>query len=328
MSNNTSEENSENTKHYERPEIINLMMSPKALIGGLLVYVGLGVPILLKSESDVLLQLKSQAPMIIGIIVAIFGFAVMFSEVNRLKRKSREERFIDVDEKRNIDNSELQIRILNDIKSLKAQTDNLSPDKLEEMANKIAEKKSADTKELFESFENYFNDIRSVLIDQAHTADKKASILLDKGTAYSKGGITFFIISIIVWQLLSWVTEFKDQYIYGIVSCSLLFVFIEFLAAWFLKQYRQFVDTSTYLIKVKSIFDKYMLSYLAIKSFGTESGNEDSKYQAMLKILEEDIKWPESYLMKNGDISFAKEALETMTHFAKAMKSEVKNQAK
>ncbi|MDH8179558.1 hypothetical protein QIG81_27635, partial [Klebsiella pneumoniae] len=76
------------------------------------------------------------------------------------------------------------------------------------------------------------------------------------GTSYSKGGITFFITSIIVWQVLSWLTGFKEQYIYGMISCSLLFIFIEFLSAWFLKQYRHFVDTSTYHIKVKSIFDK------------------------------------------------------------------------
>lgn len=70
------------------------------------------------------------------------------------------------------------------------------------------------------------------------------------------------------------------------------------------------------------------MSFLAIKTLGQNTSNEETKYQAMLKVLEEDIKWPESYLLKNGDVSFAKEALETMTHFAKAMKSEVKNQAK
>ncbi|MEI8624989.1 hypothetical protein P4S67_12395 [Pseudoalteromonas sp. B137] len=71
-----------------------------------------------------------------------------------------------------------------------------------------------------------------------------------------------------------------------------------------------------------------MMSFLAIKSLGTNAADEDAKYQAMLKVLEEDIKWPETYLLKNGDVSFAQEAFETMTHFAKTMKSEAKNQAK
>lgn len=71
-----------------------------------------------------------------------------------------------------------------------------------------------------------------------------------------------------------------------------------------------------------------MLSFLAIKTLGGDSDNQESKYQAMLKILEEDIKWPETYSLKNGDISFAKEALGTMTHLAKAMGIEAKKQSK
>ncbi|MFY0678556.1 MAG: hypothetical protein JXR18_14860 [Neptuniibacter sp.] len=324
-----SEDNTEeNQQRIERPSLYKFMSSPKALIGGFLVYTGIGIPFLLRTESDLLILLKDQAPMVIGVIVAILGFVMMTSEISKFKLKYREERFVDVDDKRSSEDSDLQLRILKDIKSLKAQSSNLNSERIEELISKAAEKKSAESSELFESFENYFNDIRTVLVEQAHTADKKASILLDKGTSYSKGGITFFIVSIIAWQVLSWITGFKDQYIYGIVSCSLLFIFIEFLSAWFLKQYRHFVDTSTYHIKVKSIFDKYMMSFLAIKSLGNETSNEEAKYQAMLKILEEDIKWPETYLLKNGDVSFAKEALETMTHFAKAMKSEVKNQSK
>ena len=179
--------------------------------------------------------------------------------------------------------------------------------------------------DIFVSFESYFNEIRRVLLEQAHISDQKASRLLDKGTLYSKWGIIFFVFSIIIWQILSWVTEFKVQYIYGIVSCSLLFIFIEFLAAWFLKQYRHFVDTSTYHIKVKSIFDKYMMSYLAIKSLGNETESSEPKYQLMLKILEDEIKWPDSQHLKNIDVSFAKEALDTMSYFMKAMKSEIKN---
>jgi hypothetical protein len=311
-----------------RPFFASMIFNPKVIIGVLLMYAGLGIPFLLRTQSDILLILKDQSPTILGVVSAFIGLSLALGEMTKLKRLRREERFIDVDEKRGGSDSKFQAHILSEIRTIKSQSENLSTEKVEDLVSKFVEKKSIDNTDMFDSFENYFNEIRGVLIEQAHTADKKASILLDKGTAYSKGGITFFITSIVAWQILSWLTEFKEQYIYGIVSCSLLFIFIEFLAAWFLKQYRHFVDTSTYHIKVKSIFDKYMMSYLAIKSLGGSSSDEEQKYQAMLKILEEDIKWPESYQLKNGDVSFAKEALETMTHFAKAMKSEVKNQAK
>ncbi|MCG8520184.1 MAG: hypothetical protein MI794_19540 [Pseudomonadales bacterium] len=319
---------SSSAEAVDRPLFASMVFNPKMIIGIVLMYAGLGIPFLLKTQSDIILLLKNQSPTILGVASAFIGLSLAFGEFSKIQRLRREERFIDVDEKRGEIDNKLQARILHEIKNIKSQSDNLAPEKIEEMVSKIVERKSVENAEMFDTFENYFNEIRGVLIEQAHTADKKASILLDKGTAYSKGGITFFITSIVAWQVLSWLTEFKEQYIYGIVSCSLLFIFIEFLAAWFLKQYRHFVDTSTYHIKVKSIFDKYMMSYLAIKTLGGNSSNEEQKYQAMLKVLEEDIKWPESYLLKNGDISFAKEALETMTHFAKAMKSEVKSQSK
>ncbi len=328
MSTKTPEKNTDRIEHFDKPHIFKLFSSPKTLIGGVLIYAGIGIPFLLRSESSILILLENKGPMIAGVIVALIGVFMMFSEIGKVKIQRKEDRFIDVDDKRASENSELQLKILQDIKSLKAQSNTLTPEKIKELIDTVSENKSSEIKNLFESFESYFNDIRSVLIEQAHTADKKASILLDKGTAYSKGGITFFIISIISWQILSWITGFKEQYIYGIVSCSLLFIFIEFLSAWFLKQYRHFVDTSTYHIKVKSIFDKYMMSFLAIKSLGHANSNEEAKYQAMLRLLEDDIKWPESYLHNRAEVSFAKEALEAMTHFAKAMKSEAKNQSK
>lgn len=328
MSSVEKEEPTERREAIERPEVFKLMFNTKFLIGAVFIYAGIGIPFLLKTQSDVTILFKEFGPSVIGVVVAFIGIAMAFGEMNKIKRLRREDRFVDVDERRSSEDVKFQKRILNEINTIKAKSDSLSPEGVEDIVSKMIEAKAVDQESMFDSFESYFNEIRRVLLEQAHTSDKKASILLDKGTAYSKGGITFFISSIIAWQILSWLTDFKEQYIYGIVSCSLLFIFIEFLAAWFLKQYRHFVDTSTYHIKVKSIFDKYMMSYLAIKSLSGNESNDESKYQAMLKVLEEDIKWPESYLLKNGDVSFAKEALETMTHFAKAMKSEVKNQGK
>ncbi len=309
------------------PLFSSLLLNQKVLFGFLLIYGGIGLPILVKnSDATLLVLLQNNIWSIGGILVAFVGMLLVFPEVAKQQKLRREQRFTDVDDARTSSEQEFQVKIYQELESIKSKAEGVSLEKVDEIVNQVIESKSQKNEHLFESFEDYFDSIRTVLLEQARVADKKASILLDKGTAYSKAGITFFIISIVSWQLLSWWTDFKPQYIYGIVSCSLLFIFIEFLAAWFLKQYRQFVDTSTYLIKVKSIFDKYMLSFLAIKTLGGNEDNQEAKYQAMLKVLEEDIKWPEAYLLKNGDVSFAKEALETMTHFTKAMKSEIKNQ--
>lgn len=172
-------------------------------------------------------------------------------------------------------------------------------------------------KESSNSFKEYFNHIIKNLELKSSDADKKASILLDNGKFYSMIGIFYFIISIIVWQFYISSVGFKTHHIYGIISSSLVFVFIEFLSAWYLRQYKSFSDTSTYLTKIKSIFDKYMLIYL----ISVEINEND--FNVLLEQLASEIKWPETYLLKNADISFAKEALETMTTMAQAFQKEV-----
>jgi len=73
---------------------------------------------------------------------------------------------------------------------------------------------------------------------------------------------------------------------------------------------------------IKSIFDRYMLAYLVLKE---ASGENKEKLLEVLPLLKEDIKWPETYLLKNGDISFAKETLETMTYILKTIKEAAKD---
>lgn len=171
-----------------------------------------------------------------------------------------------------------------------------------------------------DSFKLYFLKIVNTLEEKSIDSDKKASILLDNGKLYFITGITYFIIAIIFWQIyISYIGEFKTNHIYGIISTSLVFIFIEFISAWYLRQYKSFSDTSTYLTKIKSIFDKYMLIYLV----SAEKGDKD--FTILLEQLSSEIKWPETYLLKNADVSFAKDALETMTTMAQAFKNEVKN---
>lgn len=169
-------------------------------------------------------------------------------------------------------------------------------------------------------FPSYFTNVINYLEIKSIDSDKKASLLLDNGKRYSGLGILFFIFATIIWQLyITYVGEFKTHHIYGIVSTSLVFIFIEFLSAWYLRQYKSFSDTSTYLTKIKSIFDKYMLIYLV----SVEKGDKD--FTILLEQLSSEIKWPETYLLKNADVSFAKDALETMTTMAQTFKNEVKN---
>lgn len=45
----------ENQDRVERPEVFKILSSPKAMLGGVLIYAGIGIPFLLKTESDIFL---------------------------------------------------------------------------------------------------------------------------------------------------------------------------------------------------------------------------------------------------------------------------------
>lgn len=309
----------------QRPFSPISVITPKIVIYITCAYAGMILYYFSMHDVDFIETIRKSGIKYFGLFIAIIFMMLFMFEFIKVMRRRNEERFIDVDNKRkSYSRSSDTDVILTELQQLKANQSSIDYDKIVNLVNMTRKEQSQSDTEIYSSFSSYFNSIKYLLEEQARVADQKASILLDKGTSYSKGGITFFIISIISWQILSWSGGFKEQYIYGIVSCSLLFIFIEFLSAWFLKQYRHFVDTSTYLIKVKSIFDRYMLSYLTVQHLSSSSDDNKAKYQKMLTLLSEDIKWPESYLLKNGDISFAKEAMETMTHFAKAIRSEAK----
>lgn len=293
-----------------------LIRRPKFILFVMLCYLGIGMIAIGITKQDIFPLFREYGMVFAGAFIILIGFVLYYDDYIK-RRGTYDESFVSVDERwqKQADPS-LYEKLVQEIKDIKSEQ-NVDYERIESILKKSTTERETVKKELYHSFESYFDGLREVLERKANDADVKASKLLDKGTSYSKNGIFFFICTIVVWQVLSAITGFKEQYIYGIVSCSVLFIFIEFLSAWFLKQYRNFVDTSTYLIKVKSIFDRYMLCHLAI----THSTKDVTHLN---KVLADDIKWPETYLFKNADVGFAKEAMEAMTYLAKSFKEEAK----
>lgn len=214
-----------------------------------------------------------------------------------------------------IDNLESNV-----LKKLSSELDASNKQKIEQTIEQRLEAKLLERILPEYSFPAYFSTMRSALDKQISNSDQKGSLLLDKGTNYARAGIIFYLVSIVAWQVALLGQDIKPQHIYGIVGCSLLFIFIEFLSAWFLKQYRQYVDTSTYLIKVKSTLERYILAYFAIHD--ASKGGVD--YSNVVSMLSEEIKWPQSYLTKSPEIGFAKECLETSTQLIRSLRGEPK----
>lgn len=160
-----------------------------------------------------------------------------------------------------------------------------------------------------------------VLEDKAKLADEKASALLDRGVVYTKFGIGFFITSIVVWQVLAWWRGFQTQLIFGISSSAVLFVFVQFLSSWFLKQYRHFVEVSTYLIEIKSVFDRYALLHHLVREVASKEGAKDDTLMALVGALKEEMKWPRARPGFTQDVYYAKDALGATEELVKLIRT-------
>lgn len=244
----------------------------------------------------------------------IFLIALAYGLYDNQRKAQHERRFIDIDLSSRDDRLRRQISLLQAQLRQQQATLAKSTSKIEN----LTKQEIASQTNQQHGFSLHFRNMTTTLEDKAATADKKASALLDRGIIYIKFGIVFYIFSIIIWQLLAWYKGFQYQFIYGIIASSVLFVFIEFISAWFLKQYRQFVDTSTYLIKVKSMFDKHMLLFQMAVDMETYNLKNES-FTALTDALKDDIRWPESYLLKNPDAGFVQEFMNSLTEVARVL---------
>lgn len=145
-------------------------------------------------------------------------------------------------------------------------------------------------------FEVFISNILKSLSAYASSSEVTATKLLDKGVAFMAGGLIFYVVAIAIWQVFANLTKPDSHVMYiGMAACSMTFIVIEFLAAWFFKQYRYYVEVSLSCLRVRSVYDRYLLSYYALKEFEGAGSNEAR--DKIMETLKEDVKWP---TYKNG----------------------------
>ncbi|SFA81802.1 hypothetical protein [Pseudomonas sp. NFPP24] len=253
-------------------------------------------------ESDILIRLLSNIDYkvfgVASILAVGFILFVVLQFQEYFSDRPLSSSFVDIDERASSNRVEAQISELRyEVQKIKAGQDNSVVSKRDDVESK------AELHE-FSAIEYYIHRLIKSLDKHIETSEKKASKLLDTGTLYLRRGIYFYVASIFLWQIIAHVWGVDKPLIYGVISCSLTFLVVEFLAAWFLKQYRSFIDSSIQFMKVRSVFDRYLLSYYAIKEFSIDEpeGNVESKAQ-ILKVLAEEVKWPEALNSKSGDMN-------------------------
>lgn len=253
-------------------------------------------------------------------LIGIGAVAYMYATVRIFKIRS----FSEIDEraKKESINAETLRSVTDEIREL-TQAEKIDYSKIEEIIRQQISKNEQPVTS--SDFRGHSFSLARILEEKARLSDEKASTLLDKGTFYVWVGIIFYLASIVVWQVVIAQSTFRPEFIYGMVSCTFLFLFIEFLSAWFLKQYRHFVDTSTYLLKVKAIFDRYHLLFLAIAGEKKDLSEDEVKSKLLSKALMDEFPWPNDSHLNKADVAFAKEALTSLSSLVKATRADKKD---
>ena len=162
------------------------------------------------------------------------------------------------------------------------------------------------------NFELYCN---KVVLDLEFQIDKnrlKAAELLRTGIIIIISGILGYIgVAYLLVGVFFEMHEFKPHYFYLMVSLSLLFIFIQFLGGWFLRQYRRTLNSSLYLNTLKPNLDKYLLSYYVICEFSNEEERKNLLKELLL-IVSNEFKNLDSSLLTLQEENFAKEVTDSI----------------
>lgn len=259
-------------------------------------------------------------PSFIGFSMVIFGvYFLLRWRISLPREKHDVVNFVDVDNKYTImkySQSSAEQRLVDELsnKNEKPLTSLNDHEIIEE------ESPNNNSKNRNDSVHLALKQTITILEQKANAADEKASLLLQRGVSYTKFGIGYYLISIILWQAMFWHYGFKKEYLYGIISCSFLFIFIEFLSAWFLKQYKNFTDNSVYLLKVKSIFDRFLIVYAIEEKENNSNEKGVINYKKSIELLSKDFIWPDVSVIESKENTFAKETMTSITELINAVK--------
>jgi hypothetical protein len=102
---------------------------------------------------------------------------------------------------------------------------------------------------------------------------------------------------------------FKMHYTYFMVSLSLLFVFIQFLGGWFLRQYKNSLNNAIVLNTSKPILEKYLLAYFVVIEFTNEE-NRVNYLSSLLNLMSAKDSNSNSHF--SDEPNFAKDVLDSL----------------
>lgn len=166
-------------------------------------------------------------------------------------------------------------------------------------------------------FELYANAVVKTFDERINFSENKASQLLNRGQWLMGFGVVFYIGAIVFWQIAVRAWGYSHPLIAAMISCSLVFIVIEFLAAWFLRQYRSYIEASMAYLQVRSVYTNYLLTYYAVNQFGQDAENRST----LVDMLGGEIKWPAFKELSKNDFNYMAESISGFSMVLEKLKS-------
>lgn len=201
---------------------------------------------------------------------------------------------------------------------------NYSKPPLQEKVQRTVEGRLESRKLLDMPFEDYLNAIVKALDTRISLSEIKANGLLQQGKGLMKWGLFLYALTVIGWQFAAHQWGYSHTLAVGMISCSLMFVVVEFMAAWLLKQYRSYVDSSMAYLQVRSVYSNYLLAYYAVNQMSDIPDSRD----IMVKMLSQEIKWPALSDLHKNDFNYMVEAISGFTGIVEKLKATFSNSQK
>jgi hypothetical protein len=253
--------------------------------------------------------LVSTAP----IFIQILSMEGPYNDYVQIRDKIQNNRFFVSEQEQQNDGNELKL----EVEELKKKFDDFSTVKIDKMINELVEQKKPSHQNI--TFQSYFNKMLDTLSNEADKIEKKAKDFFWQGMVFSIMGILVASGFLVFWINYFSIKRFELYDIFELISGTIIILLIEFLGAWFLKQYKVLSEKSLHILKIKSSLDRYLLSYLAINEFAT-SDKRESYLNQLLSTLDKDLRFPPDPSTSH-DTSFAQEAFSSISNLTDTIKN-------
>ncbi len=181
--------------------------------------------------------------------------------------------------------------------------------------NKLVSEKTTTNEKPINTFENF---CVSSIIDINHNIDNltgKAKEQLRSGLLISLIGILAYLgYGTFLFTIFFETHKFQNHHIFLFSTLSAIFIFMQFLAGWYLKQYRTTMDYANSLTSIKERYNKYILAKIATSDLTNNETNKLIETKLLFEILGDGKITDTALTNQTDNNNFAKEVFDSINN--------------